>query len=140
MNWGGCLASRAEGGGVGPAISCAGCTAQGRLLMRCFLPPWRSNIYELVTAALDTPAGKGWSLVDPDQVRLSAQISTELQAYGDAIIDPREYPRDSAECGFVSTMAAAADKLPPEGGQAGGDRALVQAVNLYEGEDEFAGE
>ena len=121
-------------------MRCAGCAAQARLVTSCFPPPRRRNIYDLVSAAIGTPAGEGWALVGSDQVQLSATIQTELQAYGDAVIDPREYPRDSEECGFVAAMAAAAGELPPEGQQPGGRRALVQAVNLYEGEDEFAGE
>jgi hypothetical protein len=89
-----------------------------------------------------SPAAVGWSLDDGSlgRVRLSAQIRTELQSYGNAVIDPREYPRDSVECNKLRSMAAAAGELPPEGRQLDGRPALVQAVNLYEGEDEFAGE
>lgn len=81
-----------------------------------------------------------WEVLDDSRVRLTATVKTEVQGYGDAVVDPREYPKDSSECFSVQSMAATYGELPPEEPQANGQPPLVQAVNMYEGEDEFAGE
>lgn len=76
----------------------------------------------------------GKPLMGSNRANLLTRLETQVQGYGNAVIDPREYPRDSQECKTVSTMAAAFGGLPQ------GRGALVQATDLYEGEDEFARE
>ena len=84
----------------------------------------------------------GMEVLDSNHVRIAATITTQLQGYGRALVDPREYPKDSVECRGVRSMAATWGELPPseQPDQAGSSQApLVQAVNMFEGEDEFAG-
>lgn len=94
-------------------------------------------------AAAGSAAASNWEAIDATQARLSAQLVTEVQAYGKAVVDPREYPRDSPECSAVESMAAAYGVLPPASGtgqQSGSQLPLVKAVNMLEGEGEFAGQ
>jgi hypothetical protein len=78
--------------------------------------------------------------MDSDRVRLSATVETLVTGYGKAVVDPREYDKDSAECTRVRYMAATYGEVLPQEPAAGSQSPLVQAVNMYEGEDEFAGE
>lgn len=104
---------------------------RGTLLLAC------REAAEIVAAAKGTPATERWEVLDSGSVRLTATIETEVQGYGNAVVDPREYPRDSPECTGARKMAAAYGMLPPTSEQAQG--AMIQAVNMYEGEGEFAG-
>ena len=106
------------------------------LLTRATHTHGRRSVVSLLQAV---PAHR-WEVLDDSRVRLTATIQTEVQGYGDAVVDPREYPKDSSECFSVQSMAATYGELPPEEPQANGQPPLVQAVNMYEGEDEFAGE
>jgi hypothetical protein len=93
-----------------------------------------------VKAVDGTDAARRWEVLDGDRVRLSATIQSEVTGYGKAVVDPREYARDSEECTRVRAMAATYGEPAPQEPSPGGQPPVVKAVNMYEGEDEFAGE